>query len=114
MNQRSLTAGPSLARCFKGLASWQWLRKGARKRSGELSLEIAAPAVAMKRIGKAAAWFRNATPVPAGNDYPEIMQAESRTQKAEANQRPEAIRLAVMPRAKGRHEARQPALMPRP
>ena len=30
------------------------------------------------------------------------------------NQRPEAIRLADMPRAKGRHEARQPALLPRP
>ena len=34
--------------------------------------------------------------------------------KSRANQRPEAIRLAVMPRAKGRHEARQPALLPRP
>jgi hypothetical protein len=31
-----------------------------------------------------------------------------------ANQRTEAIRLAGMPRAQGRHEARQPALLPRP
>ena len=30
------------------------------------------------------------------------------------NQRPEAIRLADMPRAKGRDETRQPAFLPRP
>ena len=99
MNRTIQRARPSLTRSFEAAVPLQSVQAGARKRSVELPVVIATPAIAGKRTGIAAAFIARAMPVPACHDYPETKSEEPRTRKAEANHSPEATPSARMPAA---------------